>query len=361
MGARPEQWNCLMDILAHDKELLHGDFKGPNGVIRTRQRWEDIAAVLNQIPGDQKDGAGWKESWNKLKLRARDACRKRAAYMAGTGGGPVASIVGLGLSALHERVINLTGLKAALGSHAPDPLQIQLDMAQAEVVDEPQGVAQAPAQVAQAAEAAHAAPPAQPAEAAHPAPPVQPPHAGQAAQAAPLPEAGQAAPPVQPPEAGQAVQAAQPPQAAQVAQAAQPVAFVVLDDEALLGEAAGPVAGVEPDLVPFKWENEDDNDVLFLDLLTPVKNKVEVKLEPVEAQIKEEGGIGGMYHTPPRESGLTPSCKRRPTRDHTRHEGCWGPSDTRLSIESRYEAVIRHNTIVMQEVLKVMQNFNLQF
>ncbi|XP_034232572.1 uncharacterized protein LOC117640295 [Thrips palmi] len=349
------QWTALMDFLEPDEEMLGGIVLQPRGLNYLKQRWETLAILLNATEGATcvKTGPEWKNAWNNLKCRSRRIYRDKVRHLA-LAGQPFPPPEGVnGLNEIGVRAIQISGgVTMALKCLGPLPAQIDQLVQQ---------VAEAPAQVAQAAEAAHAAPPAQPAEAAHPAPPVQPPHAGQAAQAAPLPEAGQAAPPVQPPEAGQAVQAAQPPQPAQVAQAAQPVAFVVLDDEALLGEAAGPVAGVEPDLVPFKWENEDDNDVLFLDLVTPVKNEVEVKLEPVKAQIKEEGGIGGMYHTPPRDSGLTPSCKRRLLRGHARDEGFWAQPGTGHLAESRLDALIRDNTNVMQELLKVMQSINLKF
>ncbi|KAE8740775.1 hypothetical protein FOCC_FOCC013699 [Frankliniella occidentalis] len=115
-------------MLNGDKELLHGQFLAPNGVVRTRIKWENIAVKLNNVPGATviKSGEQFRLAWLGLKTRARASLRSRAAYRNGTGGGPDADLVGLGKSDLHSRVLNMTGLTAAVGTAWPDPLRIQL-------------------------------------------------------------------------------------------------------------------------------------------------------------------------------------------------------------------------------------------
>lgn len=64
------------------------------------------------------------QSWISLRGRAREAFRRLAKYRCGTGGGPLGDFVGLGLSPLYEQVLDLTGVTAAVGHDAPNPLQV---------------------------------------------------------------------------------------------------------------------------------------------------------------------------------------------------------------------------------------------
>ncbi|XP_034248982.1 uncharacterized protein LOC117649906 [Thrips palmi] len=129
----PQQWTALLGLIANDAELVHGEFKGPLGVVRVRRRWDEIAQILNAMPNApvQRDGEKWKSTWISLRGRAREAFRLLAKYRAGTGGGPLAEFVGLGLSPLYEQVLSMTGTRAAVGSNCPNPLQIQLNIAAA--------------------------------------------------------------------------------------------------------------------------------------------------------------------------------------------------------------------------------------
>lgn len=68
------------------------------------------------------------QAWIGLRSRAKNAYRLRVAYMGGTGGGPHPDAVGLGLSAVHCRVIELIGTVTALGNPVPDPLQVTVSL-----------------------------------------------------------------------------------------------------------------------------------------------------------------------------------------------------------------------------------------
>ncbi|KAK3916590.1 Transcription-associated protein 1 [Frankliniella fusca] len=123
--ASEEQWMVLLDHIQTDEELLTGRFLQPNGAIRVPQKWNELATVLNSVkPGTQKSGNEWKSAWANLRSRARTAYREKVRYMAGTGGGPAPEIVGLGLNRVYERVIDLTGTTAAVGTKCPNPLQV---------------------------------------------------------------------------------------------------------------------------------------------------------------------------------------------------------------------------------------------
>ncbi|XP_052130890.1 uncharacterized protein LOC127751412 [Frankliniella occidentalis] len=121
--ARPsdDQWNTLIDLIAMDKEILHGQFLAPGGVQRTHQKWEDIAAIVNSVPGATvtKDGEQWRLAWVGLRSRARTSLRNMSAYRNGTGGGPDVDVAGLAISKLYKRVLGLTGITAAVGSRCP--------------------------------------------------------------------------------------------------------------------------------------------------------------------------------------------------------------------------------------------------
>ncbi|KAK3911429.1 Bifunctional protein GlmU [Frankliniella fusca] len=126
MAPSAAQWDRLLTILSNDNELLHCNFTAPLGAVRVPRRWVEIAIELNAMGGASKTGEKWKDSWINLRGRARDALRKQMNYLHGTGGGPEVDLAGLGLSPLYQRVINLTGFRAALGTGCPNPLQIPL-------------------------------------------------------------------------------------------------------------------------------------------------------------------------------------------------------------------------------------------
>ncbi|KAK3909720.1 ATP-NADH kinase YEF1 [Frankliniella fusca] len=123
MAPSAAQWDRLLTILSNDNELLHCNFTAPLGAVRVPRRWVEIAIELNAMGGASKTGEKWKDSWINLRGRARDALRKQMNYLHGTGGGPEVDLAGLGLSPLYQRVINLTGFRAALGTGCPNPLQ----------------------------------------------------------------------------------------------------------------------------------------------------------------------------------------------------------------------------------------------
>ncbi|XP_034239382.1 uncharacterized protein LOC117644222 [Thrips palmi] len=119
------QWKALMLAVSNDVELLHGEFTGPLGAVSVQNKWEAIAATCNSIPGGaNRNGTLWKKGWTKLKGIARKAYAEKAKYMGGTGGGPAPELVGLGLKPLHVDVMKLTGIKAAVGTGAQNPLQV---------------------------------------------------------------------------------------------------------------------------------------------------------------------------------------------------------------------------------------------
>ncbi|KAK3928719.1 SH3 domain-containing protein [Frankliniella fusca] len=151
MAPSAAQWDRLLTILSNDNELLHCNFTAPLGAVRVPRRWVEIAIELNAMGGASKTGEKWKDSWINLRGRARDALRKQMNYLHGTGGGPEVDLAGLGLSPLYQRVINLTGFRAALGTGCPNPLQIQLNLAQAAVAPPVPAVAAAPPVPAEAA------------------------------------------------------------------------------------------------------------------------------------------------------------------------------------------------------------------
>ncbi|KAK3926353.1 Protein SIEVE ELEMENT OCCLUSION B, partial [Frankliniella fusca] len=114
-----DQWETLLKLIEDNKELLYGQFLAPGGVVRTRLKWEEIAATLNNVPEAS--------AWFGLRSLARSNLGLIAAYRNGTGGGPAIDIAGLAMSALHKKVLNLTEITAAVGTNCPDPLRIQLE------------------------------------------------------------------------------------------------------------------------------------------------------------------------------------------------------------------------------------------
>lgn len=63
----------LIQQIAGDRELVHGEFLAPGGVVRVKRRWEEIAAAVNAVPRAtvQKNGEQWKEVYT---LQGNCAC-----------------------------------------------------------------------------------------------------------------------------------------------------------------------------------------------------------------------------------------------------------------------------------------------
>lgn len=71
--ASPAQLTALIGLIAGDRELIHGEFEAPLGVVRVRRRWEEIAQVLNALPNApvQRNGEKWKSVSRTISLLVR--------------------------------------------------------------------------------------------------------------------------------------------------------------------------------------------------------------------------------------------------------------------------------------------------
>ncbi|KAK3911431.1 SH3 domain-containing protein [Frankliniella fusca] len=289
------QWDALINYIAPDPEMLNGAMTNPNGKARLNRKWESLSYIVNAADPEsaQKTGKGWKNAWNGLKGRARKSYRDRV-LLTWVQGMPLPDPYKVdGMSENYRRVVQLTGVQAAMASvKIPQKSQDPDD----------------PAQVDQSPEAAVAPP--VPAEAV--APPVP-----AVAVVPPLPAVA-----VVPPVPAVAVVAVAPPVPAEAV--APPVPFV--------GEASLiPLHSISHDLsnewASFieldQWKDDtividDDNDVL-VGAAPPLVPKPEIKQEEFAASDGEENEVilisdtpikSIVTHTPPRESGLTPSFKR---------------------------------------------------
>ncbi|XP_052125101.1 uncharacterized protein LOC113213056 isoform X2 [Frankliniella occidentalis] len=365
MGPSDAQWSKLLQLIAGDKELLHTQFLAPGGVVRVPAKWEAIAIELNKIPGCKKTGEKWHAAWIGLRGRARQALRLKNAYRQRTGGGPSANVAGLKLSELHQKVINLNGTTAALGTGCPNPLQLNLARDRAAAPEDAVNAA-APLVLPAPQDAVNAA-----------APLVLP---------APQDAVNAAAPHVLPaplvlPAPQEAVNAAAPLVLPVAVEFDAPLEFLVdgndvghwspLNDdqwigaslfvkeeekEDLLGAAALPrlkqeVKGEASEIIYLTDSDDDSKQQTYAAVKQEDSDDV-VTLSDSPYQL--------MYQTPLRGSGLPLAAKRRLLKKNAvvspmQYEAQPGPdADT-----DHVKALIRANTLVMKEVIGFVRNLKM--
>ncbi|XP_066585425.1 uncharacterized protein [Prorops nasuta] len=83
-----EQKKLLVDFMEKHPELQSGKFSKEFTHTKARNLWEEIAALLNQIPGANKPWDKWRKSWHDMKSQAKVKSTNIKNYAKGTGGGP---------------------------------------------------------------------------------------------------------------------------------------------------------------------------------------------------------------------------------------------------------------------------------
>ncbi|KAK4878491.1 hypothetical protein RN001_010997 [Aquatica leii] len=85
--ATTAQKNALVEILKNKPNLISGKFSATFSKKNAQIEWQEIATVLNSIPGAKKDWMQWRKAWHDYRTKAKKQKSQITKYQNGTGGG----------------------------------------------------------------------------------------------------------------------------------------------------------------------------------------------------------------------------------------------------------------------------------
>ncbi|CAH2088726.1 unnamed protein product [Euphydryas editha] len=82
------QKHKLLDLLSSKPQLRSGKFSITFSHKDAQKEWEEIARVLNSIPGANKDWKAWRKTWQDYMSKTKIKSAAINKVRSNTGGGP---------------------------------------------------------------------------------------------------------------------------------------------------------------------------------------------------------------------------------------------------------------------------------
>jgi hypothetical protein len=111
-----EQKKSLSDYMCSNPRLNSGKQLNNYTNRMMKEEWEQLALHLNSIGGANKNGAGWKKSWQDLRRGTKSKAAEMKNHAEGTGGGPSSA----SLNPIQEKVASLLGNAVIYGHNTVD-------------------------------------------------------------------------------------------------------------------------------------------------------------------------------------------------------------------------------------------------
>ncbi|KAK9717535.1 Myb/SANT-like DNA-binding domain [Popillia japonica] len=102
----------LIEFLEKEKDLISGKFSTTFTFKEAQRRGENIAEILNAIPGASKDWKQWRKTWQDIRCKTKHKQAQFRKNTRATGGGPPPQDK---LTVMEEKVVSIISPYSVVG------------------------------------------------------------------------------------------------------------------------------------------------------------------------------------------------------------------------------------------------------